>query len=232
MLTKLLSYLKRRTNSTTRPWSSTGNFIARQYTSYQEYVEHQRSKLDLIAVRGRRSKHLVDLQRYDTSYRDVLRQRLLTLPMLRARPNVLCLAARIGTEVKAFIDVGCFAVGIDLNPGPDNAYVVVGDFHQLQFADASVDVVFTNSLDHVFALDKVLGEVHRVLKPGGHFIAELMLGTEEGGQPKEYESMGWKRASDLIDEICAKGALTRLSREDFTEPWKGAQVVFQKNHLT
>ena len=48
--------------------------------------------------------------------------------------TVLCLAARIGTEVKAFLDLGCFAIGIDLNPGTDNRYVVHGDFHDLQFA--------------------------------------------------------------------------------------------------
>ena len=55
-----------------------------------------------------------------------------------------------------FIDHGAFAVGIDLNPGRDNRWVVIGDFHALQYADASVDVVYTNSFDHVFELERVL----------------------------------------------------------------------------
>ena len=49
--------------------------------------------------------------------------------------------ARIGTEVKAFLDLGAVAIGIDLNPGENNRYVVYGDFHDLQFASGSIDVV-------------------------------------------------------------------------------------------
>jgi len=79
-----------------------------------------------------------------------------------------------------FIDHGVFAVRIDLNPGRDNRRMVVGDFHALQYADASVDVVYTNSLDHAFELERVLAEVRRVLKPEGTCLVEVGLGTEEG----------------------------------------------------
>ena len=51
-------------------------------------------------------------------------------------PVLACSALRRARppEVRAFLDHGAFAVGIDLNPGRDNRYVMVGDFHQLQFA--------------------------------------------------------------------------------------------------
>src|SRR5690606_32891810 len=104
-----------------------------------------------------------------------------------------------------FIDRGAFAVGIDLNPGRENRWVVVGDFHALQFADASVDVVYTNSLDHAFDLSPVLAEVRRVLKDDGDFVVEMGLGVEEGGQPGFYEALSWRRADELVARILEGG---------------------------
>jgi hypothetical protein len=48
-----------------------------------------------------------------------------------------------------------FSVGIDLNPGPRNGYVLHGDFHNIIFADASIDAVYTNALDHSFDLQEL-----------------------------------------------------------------------------
>jgi SAM-dependent methyltransferase len=141
---------------------------------------------------------------------------------------VLCLAARLGTEVRAFIDQGAFAVGVDLNPGKENHWVVVGDFHRLQYADASVDVVYTNSLDHVYDIERVLAEVRRVLKPGGAFLLEVSLGSEEGGGAGGfYEALEWPRADELIERIVSTG-LTVRHRVPFELPWKGVQVVLEK----
>ncbi|CAO0820302.1 hypothetical protein DFAR_1470047 [Desulfarculales bacterium] len=68
--------------------------------------------------------------------------------------------------MKAFFDKDCFAGGIDLNSGYDNRYVLSGDFYHLQVANDSVDIVFSNSFDYAFDLNKLMGEVTRVLKPG------------------------------------------------------------------
>ena len=87
--------------------------------------------------------------------------------------------ARLGTEVRALHRLGHFAVGIDLEPGPDNHYVLPGDFHHIVFPDGSIDAIYTNALDHVFDLERVLGEVARLLRPGGLFIADIELGYEE-----------------------------------------------------
>jgi SAM-dependent methyltransferase len=77
------------------------------------------------------------------------------------------LGARFGTEVKAFHDLGSFAVGIDVRTGERNKFVLQGDFHDIQFPAATVDIVFTNSLDHAFDFEKVIQEIRRVLKPSG-----------------------------------------------------------------
>jgi SAM-dependent methyltransferase len=209
-----------------RPWQPQGIFKKRCYESYQEYVEHQKTKLNRLL----KNPKLGDLSKYDVEYRQTLRERLEGLTFLQHHPNVLCLAARLGTEVKAFIDIGCFAVGIDLNPGPENHYVIVGDFHQLQFADHSIDAVFTNSLDHAFDLQKIIGEIHRVLKPGGRFIAEIYRGTSEGCQPREFESLSWENTDDIVSQVSVLGL--RISQQtDFEKPWPGRLVVFEKHSL-
>ena len=176
--------------------SAKAGFEVRNYADYSEYVRHQGSKLDRFLLDFNDSW----LKKYDISYRNSLRERL--RPHIQdSGLGVLCLGARIGTEVKAFIDLGCFTVGLDLNPGSQNRYVVFGDFHELQYADETVDMVFTNSFDHVLYPDKVLSEVRRILKPNGSFLAELAFGREGGIEPGEYESFYWSRLDDLIHTI-------------------------------
>lgn len=46
---------------------------------------------------------------------------------------------------------------------------VIGDVHQLPYPDASFDIVTLQWAARHLNLDVVLREVHRVLKPGGHF---------------------------------------------------------------
>ena len=66
------------------------------------------------------------VEKHDRRFYDELSARLKALPLDFRGRSVLCLAARQGSEVRAFIDSGAFAVGIDLNPGPRNRFVVVG----------------------------------------------------------------------------------------------------------
>ena len=102
----------------------------RVYPDYDTYLAHQRLKVDALRVKS--------LEGHDLRFHAALSDRLARSPVELHGKSVLCLAARLGTEVRAFIDQGAFAVGIDLNPGRENRWVVVGDFHALQFADASV----------------------------------------------------------------------------------------------
>lgn len=133
-------------------WEMTeSGFARRVYPDYRTYIVHQRTKFDAA-----RSDFV---RRHDERFYTALSERLSGLPYALAGRSVLCIAARQGTEVRAFIDRGAFGIGIDLNPGRDNPYVVAGDFHALQYADGSVQVVYTNSLDHAYELDRVISEI-------------------------------------------------------------------------
>lgn len=196
-----------------RSWATgEGGTRRKQYGSYDEYIAHQRAKLDTIK----------NLDKKWARLKAGLAERLGNVPQVKRGANALCLGARLGAEVEALIDFGVFAIGIDLNPGSDNRFVVNGDFHHIQYADASVDIVYTNSLDHVFELDKVMAEVLRVLKPDGVFIADIESGDKDPGY---FASTRWDSTDEMIDTI-AKGRFKITSRDDFTIPSAGTQVLF------
>lgn len=52
--------------------------------------------------------------------------------------------------------------------------VLFGDAKKIALADGVIDLVFSNSvIEHIKGVDRVLKEIHRVLKPGGYFIATI-----------------------------------------------------------
>lgn len=214
---ELLTYLRRESirDYVRESWSGvqTGeNLCRRDYACYEDYLAHQRDKLERIAPE--KAAH------YDRAYRAALRERLESHDRLSPGMTVLCLAARRGTEVQCFHDLGLFAVGLDLNPGSQNPYVLPGDFHRIRFPDGCADVVFTNSLDHAFDLQRVITEIRRVLKPGGLFILEAARGSDEGLTPGYYESFWWSHADDLLVPLRQAG-LELLDQQDFSYPWPG-----------
>jgi len=193
----------------------------RRYASYGEYLDHQAAKLDEIGDRLEETA-AADLAEFQ--------RRFESCTALQPRSRVLCLGARRGTEVDAFLHLGHFAVGIDLNPGENNQFVLHGDFHELVFADDSVDVVYTNVLDHVFDLERAMAQVTRVLAPGGMMLAEILPGYEEGFVPGRFEATHWPRLDVLIDRIEGVSPLRRESVRDLgrhrRDQW--FQVVFRK----
>jgi SAM-dependent methyltransferase len=203
-----------------RRWRAADDATARRvYPDYETYVAHQRLKLDALRPRS--------LAAHDQRFAAALAERLAAGPLSFQGRSVLCLAARSGAEVRVFAELGADAIGIDLNPGPDNPWVVTGDFHALEIADGSVAVIYMNSLDHAFDLGRVLGEIRRVLEPEGVFIAEIGPGTEEGGSPGFYESLTWGRTDGLIERIVAAGF--ELQRTvPFEVPWKGVQALLRR----
>jgi SAM-dependent methyltransferase len=193
-------------------WTHHSDVSQRNYQSYEQYVEHQSSKLDNIVDQLER-RHARDFQDF--------RCRFETCAPLREARNVLCLGARLGPEVQALLDLGYFAVGIDLNPGPKNAYVLHGDFHKLVFANDSVDAVYTNVLDHVFDLEKLLSEVKRVLRPEGLFIADLVYGTDEGTIAGDYEAFWWHDSKAMIDQLAVMGNFNLVESRELPQFRKG-----------
>lgn len=188
----------------------------RKYKNYKAYLEHQARKLD-------RTNPEV-MRKYNLEYQDELFGRLRE-DGLRSGSSALCLGARLGAEVKAFIDLGCFAVGMDLNPGKANRYVVTGNFMEIQYPDSCVDIVFTNCIDHTYDLDKFISEAHRVLKPGGSFILDVVNGKREGVEPGAYEVQYWDKTEEVLQKM-KDLKLIRIS--PFNYPWKGTHVHFKK----
>jgi SAM-dependent methyltransferase len=199
-------------------WSRDDALIKREYKNYSEYVKHQASKLELL-----------DLTAYDEKYFDALVHRYLKKKSYLQGKSLLCLGARTGSECKAFVELGAFAVGIDLNPGESNKYVLSGDFHNIQFADYSVDVVFSNTLDHCFDLNSLMNEINRILKPDGFFYVELVKGNKDfgGRNPGEFESMWWDSINEVTSKIKSYGLAT-AETEDFNYPWNGTRFIFKK----
>lgn len=200
-------------------WEKQDGVSRRVYKSYDDYVEHQKAKLATVGNPQRKRDRL----------RNALRERLEACPEVKRGSNALCLAARFGGECEAFVDRGSFAVGIDLNPGPENRFVVTGDFHHIQFADASIDCVFTNSLDHVYEFDRVMKEVRRVLKPDGIFIAEIAQGSADEHQHDagEYESYWWDSTETLVSRIRDSG-FELVRQTGFSVPRNGLHAVFRQ----
>ena len=119
---------------------------------------------------------------------------------------MLCLAARRGAEVQAFHDAGAFAVGVDLESGRNNRWVLPGDFHHLVFPDRSADAVYCNSLDHALELPRLLAEIHRVLKPGGLLLVDAQHGTDEAGAFDDWAATAWRTVDDLLAVISDAGS--------------------------
>lgn len=232
MFKPLRSYLKQRQRERetqarqavfeSERWSHGGDLARRQYASYEAYAAHQSAKLDKIFDR---------LQRKAPEDLAIFTERFRGCRALSEARSVLCLGARLGTEVRALHSLGYFAVGVDLNPGPDNPYVLSGDFHSLVFADSSVDAIYTNALDHVFDLDKVVGEVRRLLRLDGLFVVDVIVGYEEGFVAGDYEALHWRNAGAFIDKIREAGGFTLEEFRDLgrirRDCWK--QAVLRKS---
>lgn len=207
---------------TWRNWEEIDDrFKRRTYKDYDQYVALQSQKLDISYGRA---------QRFSDGQRGGLGKRLKSFGFAKTAKSALCLGARLGGEVQAFLDNGIEAVGIDLNPGKNNPYVSYGDFHNLVFPDQSFDIIYTNSLDHALDLKKVTSEMIRVLQPFGHAIIESKGGTEEPGhrpiRSDSYDCMEWKAHRDLIDLVVDAGfdEIKQYRCKGFT-PWG---VIYQK----
>ena len=181
----------------------------RTFDSYDAYVYDQGGK-----ARGNRETLLAHLQKNTKGYTRIFRE-----AAKRLKPGaVLCLGARTGAESLGAEAAGFTgSVGIDLHPvGPT---VLRGDWHNLQFGDASFANIYCNSLDHCLDLDKMLAEVKRVLAADGRFyvMATNRVGaTEEKWRQKPgNEALFWGESSDrLVEAICGHGFTVKHSWRD------------------
>ena len=138
--------------------------LRRKYKSYYEYTKKQAEKLN---------NNFDVIKTSDLEYENIVYDRYSKTSFDFKNKMVLCLAARLGGEVPAFKRLGALAIGIDLNPGPNNKDVLTGDFHNVQFPNNSFDFCFTNSVDHVYNLESFCNEIKRLLKDDGILIIEF-----------------------------------------------------------
>merc|ERR1712166_860795 len=87
--------------------------------------------------------------------------------------HTVCVGARLGGEVRAMRSLEAIAVGVDLNPGEKNPHVLLGDAHSIGFAPGSVEILYSNVLDHILNLDNFVEQVAGVLSGGGLFLVDL-----------------------------------------------------------
>ena len=89
-----------------------------------------------------------------------------------------------------------------------------------------MDVVYTNSLDHAFDIDRIAAEVLRVLKTEGVLIIEAVKGRDQGVNPGFFESFFWNNIEELIG-LFERAGFTVTLRAPITYPWPGETICFR-----
>jgi SAM-dependent methyltransferase len=198
-------------------------FVRRDYDSYEEYVEHQRQKLREILLIGHGFSNRSVAEARLRFYR-----RFRQLPLLLPRDaTILCLGARQGTEVEVLRQLGFRnAYGIDLEPGPDNPLVRTGDFNRLQEPDGSIDLLYSNSVDHAPDLDAFFSEHARVLKPNGLALYDVHRDYVPG-ELAPFEASLWLRREDVL--IRALRYFERVRRLQAEPDW--TWMLFEQPRL-
>jgi SAM-dependent methyltransferase len=139
------------------------------------------------------------------------------LDLLPPGAVIVCAGARQGTEVEVLRNLGFRrAYGIDLNPGPANPLVRYGDFNRIDAPDSSIDLVYSNSVDHAFDLDIFFGEHARVLRADGYALYDLPFGHPGPAGPAE--SLAWEREDVVVERMLRYFA--RLLRVETDGSWK------------
>ena len=83
---------------------------------------------------------------------------------------------RTAPVLQKLVGYGKYLIGIDVcglqkAKGNDSLYLLKSDLQTISLRDNSVDVVISRSvLEHIGNPEKAYREIHRILKPGGHFI--------------------------------------------------------------
>ena len=186
-----------------------GGLRKRDYADYDEYLTHQKLKLEeLVKIKGGFSNF--DIFDYRLKFYTRFRHLAKLLP---SSARILCCGARQGTEVEVLRDLGfANARGIDLNPGPDNPLVEPGDMMKLAEPDNSLDLVYTNCVDHSFDLDAMIAEHARALKPDGYLLYDIAFNEDEGAGV--WESIAWEREEDVVRRLMERfRELVRVERD-------------------
>jgi SAM-dependent methyltransferase len=142
----------------------------KQYSNYESYIEHQKSKAAPGTALREELMHGRSWHKDCNAFREIFHtNENLVLKATRA----VCLGARTGQEVHCLREMGIPTIGFDLEECPP--YVWVGDVHNIPLEDSSIDFIFSNIFDHVLMPDKFISEIERIARPGTVCILELEL---------------------------------------------------------
>lgn len=202
-------------------WEETeaDDLVYRRYDDYDEYKKHQgRKYAGIIKKDGGFTKRTI------ANFRKRFFRRFRHLPKyLSKSADILCLGARQGTEVEVLRDIGFKnAYGIDLNPGPKNKFVKKGDFMNLENPDSSLDMIYSNALDHAYNLEAFFAEHARALKPDGYALYDITLGGKGN-----YEVVKWE-STEAIISLLLKNFKTVIKEETETS-WKWVLLQGKKS---
>ncbi|HEY43293.1 MAG TPA: methyltransferase domain-containing protein [Anaerolineae bacterium] len=117
-------------------------------------------------------------------------------------------------------------VGIDINDraierardilGQEDVRFLVMNAEQLDFEDKSFDTVsISASLHHLSDIQRVLEEMKRILKPGGHFIAAEM--HQDGQTEAELTSVYLHQWVAEVDSALGRLHNSTLARQELTD---------------
>lgn len=149
------------------------SILYRKYKNYKEYIKHQSSKIDKLIKKKNIWTRKVRPECFNKEVRKFMPKVEMIKEYIRGS-SILCLGARVGIEVVALRKLGFSkAVGIDINPGKNNKYVIKGDFHNIPFEDNSFDTAYSNCIDHIFDIRKFSKESSRILTNKGRLILEI-----------------------------------------------------------
>jgi SAM-dependent methyltransferase len=147
--------------------------VVQKYSSYNEYIIHQKKKTE---DPKRRSKWLNEEWDLKLNYFQTRFEEYRLLYFKSNFKRAVGLGARTGQEVQAFINLGYEAIGLDIVPC--EPLVIEGDIHQMPFKDSEFDIAFTNIFDHSLYPEKFANEIQRILRSNGVAILHIAVGTE------------------------------------------------------
>jgi len=139
-----------------------------RFNKYADYVNHQLEK-----TKDEKRINLWLNEEWDIKYQGFIEIFNRNRKYIFHCKNALCLGSRTGQEVKALIDIGINAIGVDLKEFPP--YTQKGDIHDLRYSSGSFDFVFSNIVDHSLYPEKMMAEIERVVAKDGIVILHLQI---------------------------------------------------------
>jgi ubiquinone/menaquinone biosynthesis C-methylase UbiE len=143
--------------------------------------------------------------------------------LLKPGDRILEIGCGIGTVVAELVRQGYDAMGTDISQVAveygrakyGNVRLEVQPAEELPYADGTFGVVLSFDLfEHIAHIDRHVGEVQRVLKPGGHYLFETPNKLSNVvAETLAYKSLKWRRVHPSLH---TPGQLRRrLARHGF-----------------